>query len=181
MKYFEKTINSERKYTGNIINVEYLTVELPNGKIATRDVVRHSGASVVIPVTDDGYIYLVEQFRAPCNESLLEFPAGKLDKGEAPENCAIRELKEETGLVAENIRKLYSTYTTPGFSDEVLHIFLATGLKETEACPDEDEFLSVKKLSINDAIKMVFNGEITDSKTIIGVLTAERYLDGKTL
>src|SRR5690554_1384709 len=100
MNYEEKTVKVDRKYTGNIINVDRVTVELPNGKEATRDIVRHPGASVVVPITDDGELLLVEQFRKPCEMISLEIPAGKLDDGEDPEVCAIRELREETGYIA---------------------------------------------------------------------------------
>ena len=115
MDYMEKTIRVDRKYTGNIINVDRVTVELPNGKEATRDIVRHPGASVVIPITEDGDLLLVEQFRKPCEMVSLELPAGKLDAGEAPEVCAERELREETGYIAGSIRKVIEIHSTPGF------------------------------------------------------------------
>ena len=131
MDYEEKTISEERKYSGNIINVNRATVLLPNGKQATRDIVRHPGASVVVPITDDWELLLVKQYRKPCEMVSLELPAGKLDEGELPETCAIRELREETGYVPENIQKVMDIHSTPGFSDEVLHMYVATGLGST--------------------------------------------------
>ena len=179
MEYYEETIKVERKYTGNIINVEKLTVRLPDGKEATRDVVRHPGASVVVPVTDDKSLLLVTQFRKPNNMVSLELPAGKLDNGEDPEMCAKRELHEETGFISGKLVKLLSIHSTPGFSDEVLHMYLASDLIEDKACPDADEFISCKKYSITDCINMVADGKITDAKTIIGVFIAEKIIKGE--
>lgn len=178
MNYEEKTIWEENKYRGNIIDVDLVTVELPNGKITTRDVVRHPGASVVIPITDEGIVYLVKQYRKPINKICLELPAGKLDKGEDPKECALRELKEETGLDTLNIRHVTSVHSAPGFTDEVLHMYLATELIEGKACADEDEFISTEKMHINEVIDMIFKNEITDAKTIIGILAADKILRG---
>ncbi len=179
MNYEEITISEERKYTGNIINVNRATVILPNGKQATRDIVRHPGASVVVPITDDGYLLLVEQYRKPCEMISLEIPAGKLDEGESPETCAIRELREETGYVAGNIQKALTIHSTPGFSDEVLHLYVATGLTENVSCPDEDEFISCSKYTLDECIRMVEEGRITDAKTIIGIFLADRIIKGE--
>ncbi|MDD4295747.1 MAG: NUDIX hydrolase [Ruminiclostridium sp.] len=179
MNYYEKTIKEERKYTGNIINVDRLTVELPSGKVATRDVVRHPGASVVVPITDDGMLLMVTQYRKPNDMISLEIPAGKLDDGEEPEICAKRELCEETGFIAGNITKAFEIHSTPGFSDEVLHMYVATNLEEAEACPDEDEFITCSKHSIADLLDMVYRGEITDAKTIIGIFLADKITKGE--
>ncbi len=179
MNYEEKTISEERKYSGNIINVNRATVILPSGKQATRDIVRHPGASVVVPITDDWQLLLVKQYRKPCEMISLELPAGKLDEGESPETCAIRELQEETGFVAENIQKVMAIHSTPGFSDEILHMYVATRLTEGTSCPDEDEFISCLKYPISQCIQMVQNGQITDAKTIIGVYLADRIKNGE--
>lgn len=179
MEYFEKTIKTERKYTGNIINVEKLTVLLPNGKEATRDVVRHPGAAVVIPVKDNGNILLVKQYRKPCDMISLEIPAGKLDKGEDPVVCAERELAEETGYHARKLQKVMTIHSAPGFSDEVLHMYVATGLTKCEACPDDDEFITCGEYPLSDCVYMVDNGEITDAKTIIGIFLADRIIRGE--
>lgn len=179
MNYEEKTINKKHIYTGNVIAVDLLTVTLPNGKEASRDIVSHPGASVVIPLTSEGELYMVRQFRKPLESESLEIPAGKLDKGEDPFECAKRELKEETGLDAENVKHLISIHSTPGFCDEILHMYLATGLKEGTACTDEDEFLSVEKVHVNDLIQRVLSHEITDAKSIIGILLADKIMKGE--
>ncbi len=179
MNYYEKTVKEERKYSGNIINVDKVTVVLPNGKEATRDIVRHPGASVVVPITDNGELILVEQYRKPCDMVSLEIPAGKLDEGESPDVCAKRELKEETGYHAETLQKVMCIHSTPGFSDEILHMYVATGLMEDTACPDEDEFISFGKYRVSECIQMIEKGKITDAKTIIGIFLADRILKGE--
>lgn len=180
MNYEEKTVSEQHIYTGNIIKVEKVTVTLPNGKLATRDIVRHPGASAVIPLTENGELYMVRQFRKPLNAVSLEIPAGKLDSGEDPAICAVRELKEETGLTARQITHLTSIHSTPGFSDEILHLYAAVGLQEGESCADEDEFISAEKYSVAELIDKVFSGEITDAKTIVGILLADKIMSGKT-
>lgn len=179
MNYFEKTVKEERKYSGNIINVDKVTVILPNGRETTRDIVRHPGASVIVPITEDGKILMVEQYRKPCEMISLELPAGKLDDDEEPEVCAKRELREETGCIAGKMQKAITIHSTPGFSNEVLHMFVATNLVEKKACPDEDEFISCSKYEIPDLISMIEKGEITDAKTIIGIFLADRIKKGE--
>lgn len=176
MNYEEKTLSKKPIYKGNIIDIECWSVLLPNGKEATRDVVLHPGASVVIPITDKGEVYMVRQFRKPIDQESLEIPAGKLDKGEDPFDCAKRELKEETGLDAKDIKHLIDIHSTPGFSNEVLHMYVAKELYEGEACADEDEFISAEKYPIKTLVDMVFKNEITDAKTIIGILMADKII-----
>ena len=122
---------------------------------------------------------MVEQFRKPCEMISLELPAGKLDAGEPPEVCAKRELHEETGYIAGKITKVLTIHSTPGFSDEVLHMFVATDLVEKKACPDEEEFISCKLYEISDLISMIEKGDITDAKTIIGIFLADRIKKGE--
>ncbi|ACL76104.1 NUDIX domain-containing protein [Ruminiclostridium cellulolyticum] len=180
MDYNEKTLKTEDIYKGNIIKVQNLTVSLPNGKEATRDIVLHPGASVVVPINEKGELYMVKQFRKPLDMTTLELPAGKLDSvGEDPKLCAERELMEETGLRAGKIEHLISIHTTPGFCNEVIHMYVATELIEGESCTDEDEFLDVEKIHVSKLVDMILNHEITDGKTIIGVLMAERMLREK--
>lgn len=179
MNYEEKTIAKKHIYSGNIINVDLLTVTLPDGRQATRDIVSHPGASVVVPLNEKGEIYMVRQFRKPIEAISLEIPAGKLDPGEDPRTCAVRELKEETGLNAEHLTHLTSIHTTPGFSNEVLHLYVATGLSEGDSCADEDEFISTEKYSVNELLELVLKGKITDAKTIIGILLADKIISGK--
>lgn len=172
MQYTEKTIRTKSVYTGSIIRVEKLTVELPNGKTATRDIVRHMGASAVVPVTPGGAFLLVRQYRKPNEMVSIEIPAGKLDSGEDPESCAIRELEEETGFRAAGVEKLFSMQSTPGFSDEIIHVYLATDLKPGKPNPDEDEFITAFPVSVPDALSMIRDGRITDGKTIAGLYAA---------
>lgn len=182
MEYSEKTLKIEDIYNGNIIKVQNLTVSLPNGKEATRDIVLHPGASVVVPVNENGEIYMVRQFRKPLDFTTLELPAGKLDSpGEDPKICAERELIEETGLRAQSIEHLISIHTTPGFCNEVIHMYMATGLTQGESCTDEDEFLDVDKIHVSQLVDMILEHKITDAKTIIGVLLAERKIKASKL
>lgn len=179
MNYEEKTVSEVHVYSGNIIDVKKATVTLPDGREATRDIVRHPGASAVIPLSENGEMYMVRQYRKPIDKVSLEIPAGKLDRGENPHICAERELKEETGLAAKQIRRLVSVHSTPGFSDEVLHLYVATGLSEGDSCTDEDEFISTEKYPVSELLGMVLEGEITDAKSIIGIFLADKIIGGK--
>ncbi len=172
MNYEEKTVSCEKVYKGSIIDVERLKVELPDGSCSNRDIVRHQGASVILPVDNDNGIYVVRQYRKAIERISLELPAGKVDEGEKPEECAVRELKEETGLTAQSIKLMFRIHSTPGFSDEVLYLFYAEGLTKGDLNLDKDEFLSCEKYHLDKLIKMVYDGYITDAKTIIGVLAA---------
>ncbi len=177
MEYIEKTVDTKNIYRGKFIGLDSLEVILPDGKKATRDIVLHPGASVVIPLNENKEIYMVRQYRKPIEKVTLELPAGKLDEGEDPKTCAERELGEETGLKAAEIRHLISVHSTPGFSNEVLHMYLATGLSEGDAHSDEDEFVSSEKYKLNELIKMIMRGEITDAKTIIGILLTDKIIN----
>jgi ADP-ribose pyrophosphatase len=179
MDYNERTVSEKHIYSGNIINVDLVTVTLPDGRQATRDIIRHPGASAVIPLNEKGEMYMVRQFRKPVEAVSLEIPAGKLDRGEDPLICAGRELKEETGLTAGKLTYLVSIHSTPGFSNEVLHLFAATQLHEGESCADEDEFISTEKYSVEQLLDMILEGKITDAKSIIGIFLADRIIRGK--
>ena len=176
MEYYEKTVSTELKYKGNIIDVEKLVVELPNGKLASRDVVRNAGASVVVPIIGDEVI-LVQQFRKPPEKVFIELPAGKLEHGEDPAVCAARELKEETGYSTGKLVKILELFPAPAFSDEILHVYLATELTKGEASPDEGEFITAKAYKISEALSMIDEGIINDSKTVAGILFAARYFN----
>ncbi|HHY40320.1 MAG TPA: NUDIX hydrolase, partial [Syntrophaceticus sp.] len=139
----EKLVSSQEIFQGRIIKVQLDTVELPNGKIAKREVVKHPGAVVILPLTNEGEVVMVRQYRHATGEILLELPAGKRDGGEEPLECARRELEEETGYTAEQWQVICSFYTSPGFCDELLYLILAKGLVKGEACPDEGEFIDV--------------------------------------
>ncbi|MCK8816605.1 NUDIX hydrolase [Natroniella sulfidigena] len=164
----EKTISSEQIYQGQIINLKVDQVQLPNGNNSTREIVEHSGGVTVIPY-QAGKVTLVEQFRKPAEKVLLELPAGKLEAGEDLELCALRELKEETGYQANSLQKLTSFYSSPGFTDEMIHLFLATDLKQYEQQPDPEEFIELRQIKVEQVAKMLAEGEFEDAKTIIGL------------
>lgn len=176
-RIMEQNVSSERVFEGIILNVDHLTNRLPNDKLAKREVIRHIGAAAVLPVDDDGNVYLVRQFRAPVGRVLLEIPAGKLDcKGEDRKSAAQRELREETGLVAEEWIHLNDMLSTVGFCDECISLFLARGLSAGDSDPDEDEFVNVVKMPFAEAVDMVMNNEISDSKTICALMMANKIL-----
>lgn len=177
MDISEKKINSETVYSGVIVDVTLDDAKLVSGKTVKREVVHHPGGAAVIPIDDEGFCHCVRQYRYPMQRMMLEVPAGKLDKGEDPKVCAERELSEETGLSADELIYLGAVCTSPGFSDERLHIYLALGLHPGETHPDEDEFLNVEKHRLDELLGMVMSGEIEDAKTVIAVLKAHRMLN----
>ena len=173
----EKNLSRERVFDGIILHIDHVTNQLPNGKAAKREIAVHVGASAVLPIDGEGNIYLVRQFRAPIDQILLEIPAGKLDSVDEDRLLAAkRELKEETGLEAENWLHLTDTFTTPGFSNERISLYLARDLHQSEACPDEDEFLNLVKLPFQEALAMVLRGEIRDAKTQIAISMASHLI-----
>lgn len=172
MELTETLIRSKKIFQGKIITVRQDLVLLENGREAFRDVVNHPGAVAVVAITNDDKILLVRQYRHPISEALLEIPAGKLEQGERPDDCARRELEEETGYVAAELRQLTSIYTTPGFCNEIIHIYLATKLTKTAQCLDEDEFLNIEQYTSGEVQQMITNGRIHDAKSIVGLLIA---------
>ncbi|HZX47387.1 MAG TPA: NUDIX hydrolase [Clostridia bacterium] len=166
----EKTLESKTVYKGRIINLRLDSVVLENGNTALREVVEHPGAVGIVALKDNGDIVMVKQYRKAADQVLLELPAGKLEPGEDPADCAARELTEETGYIAGDLRYLVSFYTSPGFSNEVMHMFLATGLREGENDPDDDEMVETVEISPDRAMDMILEGEIKDGKTIAGIL-----------
>ena len=177
MSYFEKRIDGEQKYKGVIVNVVLDRAELCDGSVVKREVVQHPGGAAILPIDDDGYCYCVRQFRYPFQKELLEVPAGKLEYGEDPRECAVRELSEETGFTADEITYLGEDYTSPGFSTETLHIYLARGLHHGKSHLDAGEFLSVEKHHVDELAELVMSGDIADGKTVIAVLKAKRLLE----
>lgn len=176
---YEKTIEKNTVYEGVIVNVRRDKAELVNGNVVGREVVEHPGGVTVIPVEPDGTVWCVRQFRYPFGREMLEVPAGKLERGEDPFECAVRELSEETGLTADEFVYLGPCCTSPGFSTEVLHIYLALGLHQGAMHLDPDEFLNVEKYGLEELADRVMSGEIDDAKTIIAVLKAKRYLEDR--
>jgi len=177
MGFFEKQISSETVYTGKIVNVRNDIAELFNGSQVPREVVEHPGGVAIVPLTDKNEVLMVRQYRYPVGEELLEIPAGKLEYCEDHCQCAVRELSEETGCTAGKIIYLGPIYPSPGFSKEILHIYLAADLQYGEAHPDENEFLSVEAIPLERLVRMAMTGEIKDGKTIIGILKAQYYVE----
>ncbi|MGQ5176531.1 ADP-ribose pyrophosphatase [Bacillus halotolerans] len=172
MKHLEeKTIAKELIFSGKVIDLYVEDVELPNGKTSKREIVKHPGAVAVLAVTDEGKIIMVKQFRKPLERTIVEIPAGKLEKGEEPEYTALRELEEETGYTAKKLTKITAFYTSPGFADEIVHVFLAEELSvlEEKRELDEDEFVEVMEVTLEDALKLVESREVYDAKTAYAI------------
>jgi len=175
LKLAEKTLSSEYVYQGRMINLRVDQVELPDGKSAQREIVEHPGAVAVVALTNNRELVMVRQYRKPIDKVILEIPAGKLNQGEDPEICAQRELLEETGYQAGQLSLIARYYTTPGFSDEVMYLYLARELIELKQSPDEDEFIEMTRVPLATAQQMVLAGEIQDAKTIIGILALNSF------
>ena len=167
----EQKVSSEDVFDGNLLHVKKDTVRLPNGNIACREWIKHPGASAVLPVTPEGRLIFVRQYRYPIQQVTLEIPAGKLDaEGEDPLDCAKRELSEETGYQAEKYTFLTKLATTVGFSNEFIYIYAAEGLTAGRQHPDEDEFINVCTLTMDEAMAKIRSGEICDAKSVTAVL-----------
>ena len=179
MHLSEKMLKTEDIYNGKIMKVTRDTVELENGETAYREVVHHSGGVCVVPVTDEGEVLMVKQFRYPFGEVLLEVPAGKREAGEDPLECGIRELREECGAVAKSVIPLGKLYPTVAYDTEVIYMYLATGLSFSQQQLDEDEFLDVVRMPLEKACEMVMNDEIPDAKTQLALLKAKQMLNEK--
>ena len=176
MVYKEETVSSQTVFEGRIVTVKVDKVEMPGGNLAEREVVLHPGGVGVVAVTEDHKVILVKQYRKPLDKAIYEIPAGKLDKGEEPLACAKRELSEETGLEAETFTYLGFIYPSPGFTDEVTHMYLATGLSQGATHPDEDEYLDVEEVSFVQVLAMIEKNEINDAKTVCGILKGANLL-----
>lgn len=172
----EKTISSDRIYTGKVISLKVDTVEVANQGYKKREIVEHGGAVGIVAITNDNKVILVKQFRKPIESIMWEIPAGKLEIGENPKDCAIRELKEETGYTAQSIKLIHKFYTSAGFSNEKLYIYLATDLTPGESQLDDGENLDVHEIDIEEAYNMVIKNDIEDAKTSIGLLLAKELI-----
>lgn len=179
MDFEEKTMKSEKVYEGKIVNLRVDTVELPDKKYSKREIIEHPGSVGIVAITNDGDMILVKQFRKAVEKKLLEIPAGKIEINEEPRETALRELYEETGYSTNKIEYLFEFYTSPGFSNEKMYLFLATDLMEGEANPERDEYIEIVKIKLEELVNMVLRGEIADSKTIIGIYYGERYINQK--
>lgn len=173
-EFAETVLSRKREFEGRVITVEQWQVRLPDGREAGREIVLHNGAAAVVPLDHQHRVTLVRQHRVAIGRTTLEIPAGKLDSpGEDPFDCARRELEEETGLVAGKWQKLAHVVTTPGFCTERIALYLATDLKQAQAHTDPDEFISLVRLPLSEAVLMVENGEIEDAKTCLALLLAQ--------
>jgi len=171
----EKTMASKKIFQGKIINLRKDKVRLPNGKITNREIVEHPGAVVILALNEKKEILMIRQFRKATEEVIWELPAGKIERGETLENCAKRELVEETGYYPKKIEELLTYFSAPGFCDEKLTLFFTEDLEKRCKNEDEDEFIQVENLTIDQALKMVENNLIKDAKTIIGILYMALY------
>ena len=177
---YEETLSTEQIYDGIVVKLHRDEVLLENGKKAYREVIRHTGGVCVLPLSDDGYIYMVKQFRYPFKQVLLEIPAGKKEVGEEPIGCGIRELGEEIGATAEKVTSLGKLYPTVAYDTEIIWMYLAEGLKFSgEQHLDPEEFVDVVKMPFDEAYRMVLADEIPDAKTQLAILRAKVLLDSR--
>lgn len=177
-KFEEKTTHSDLKYKGRIITLQVDEVLLPNGKTSNREIVKHPGAVAVIALTKDKKIILVEQYRKALERSLVEIPAGKIESGEPPEETALRELEEETGYTASKLQYVQSFATSPGFADEIIHLYFADNVKKmtVKADLDEDEFVELMHVSMEEMEDLITNKQVYDAKTAFAFLWLKDYL-----
>ena len=174
---------TRRAYTGKVVRVDVDTVRFPDGSTGELELIRHPGAAAVIPCASDPaggnpIILMIRQFRYAAGGPLWEIPAGTLAPGEAPEDCAHRELREETGVAAERMERLTSIYTTPGFTDEVIHLFCAQGLTQGVTARERDEFIEVVPRPLADVLTAIRDGEIRDAKTVVAILYMAGFILG---
>lgn len=178
MKTDFETISSENVYNGRIFDVFSDSVRLPNGNVTQRDYIKHIGAVTILPVAEDGTIHLIEQFRYPVRGSILEIPAGTLEKGEDRDACAARELTEETGFRAKTMEQIATFYLAPGYSDEVITLYRATGLERAETNLDKNEIIELRSVSLDEGLEMIKDGRIQDSKTMMALLYERMLRNG---
>jgi len=171
-----KTIDSETVYQGRAFNVRRDHVELPNGNLATWDIIEHADSIMVIPLDAEGNLWFVRQYRHPAVQEVLEMPAGVLEPGESPEACAAREIREEIGMSAGKLQKIGEFFLAAGYSSEYMHVYLATDLRHDPLQADADEFLIVEKIPAAEAYRLAETNQLHDSKTLAGLLLARSYL-----
>lgn len=173
-------VSTERLHTGRIVNLDLDTVRFPDGSTGRLEMIRHPGASAVVPLLDplddpDPRVVLIRQFRHAAEAFIWEIPAGRLDPGESPEACAARELEEETGMRAGRLDRLTTIYTTPGFTDERIHLFLATGLGEGAQAREADEFMEVETRRWSEVMALIERGDVVDGKTLVSLMFVQCY------
>jgi ADP-ribose pyrophosphatase len=178
-KLYEEKVDSKEIFKGKILKLYFDQVRLPNNKISTREKIEHPGAAAIVPINKENEVILVRQYRYPIDAILLEIPAGKLDSKEPAIECARRELKEEVGVEGGKFIHLAHIFTSPGYSDEKMDIYLVLEFEEKENKLEDDEFLHIIKVKFKDCLDMIKNGEINDAKSIIGIMMARDYLEIK--
>jgi ADP-ribose pyrophosphatase len=173
----DELISSRRVYDGRVVGLRVDTVRLPSGRVTEREIVEHAGAVGIVAIDEDGDVLLVKQYRSSLSAMLLEIPAGTLSKGEDVRTCAFRELREETGYSAEEMEEIYAFFSSPGFSNERIWLFLATGLTPGGQSVEADEAIEVIKLPLERALEMVADGDICDGKSILGLIAARAKMN----
>jgi ADP-ribose pyrophosphatase len=176
MDFYETTIGSTEIFSGKIINLRVDKVRLPDGRISSREIVSHPGAVAIVALNEKKEILMVKQFRKPVDEILIEIPAGKLEANEDINACAQRELMEETGFYAGKMKHLTDFYTSPGFSNEIIHLFLAQDLVKNPLPVDDDENIKLELIGIDEAMSKVYNGYFKDAKTVAGLLISYKHI-----
>jgi len=172
----EVTLNTQRPYSGKILDLRVDTIKLPSGRVVTREVVEHSETVCMVPLDENGDVWLVRQFRTPTGRTLLELPAGGIEDGEAPTEAVLRELQEEIGCTAQKMTHLASFFLAPGWCNEYMHAYLVTNLIPSKLEADDDENIVIEKIPLKEVINFIQNGDIDDVKTIAGLLMAIRLL-----
>lgn len=172
----EQTISSKEVFRGKLLHVFYDEATLPDGSVSSREWIKHPGACAVVPLFENGDVMMVRQFRYSATQIFWEVPAGKIDRGELQDKTAARELKEESGLVADDLQYVGHFYPAIGYSDEVIHIYVAMGLHDAGQETDEDEFVEKERIPFSEAIRMVHSGEINDGKTVVCLLRVDKWL-----
>ena len=171
-----KRLDRKTVFDGRVVHLAVDRVELPNGQTAELEVISHPGAAAMVPLSEDGEVLLVRQYRYATDSWLLEVPAGKLDPGEKPEVCAAREVEEEVGYRAGELIPLGWIWTTPGFTDEVIHLFAAFELEEVERRPEDDEVIELVRTPLATALELVWRGELNDAKSALALIHAAKRL-----
>ena len=179
----EAQLASRELHTGKVFRLDRDTVRFPDGSDGEMDIIRHSGASAIVPFMsdpegDDPQLLLLRQFRYAAGGYIYEIPAGRLDRDESPADCAVRELKEETGCTADTMAPLFTMFTTPGFTDEKIHVFMATGLSHGATAQEADEFVDIVIMSLAEALDLIRVGEIMDAKTALSILYVAGFRTG---
>ncbi|MGL5717005.1 MAG: NUDIX hydrolase [Paraclostridium sp.] len=172
----EQTISSDKIYTGKVISLKVDTVEIPKKGYKKREIVEHPGVVGIVSLTSDNKVILVKQYRKAIEKAIWEIPAGKLEQNESPKDCAIRELKEETGYTAKNLKLIHKFYTSAGFSNQKVYIYLATELESGKYNLEDDEFLELHEIQLDKAYEMIESNEIEDAKTLIGLLLTKQLI-----